>query len=55
MSFKSIMVASDHGGYALKEAALEFLKSRGVNAVDGGCPSEESVDYPDVSSPTARI
>ena len=54
MAFKSIMVASDHGGYVLKEQVLEFLKSRGINAVDGGCPNEESVDYPIYGEKAAR-
>jgi len=48
------MVTSDHGGYALKEAVLEFLKIREINVIDGGCPSEESVDYPVYGEKAAR-
>ncbi|NLD19703.1 MAG: ribose 5-phosphate isomerase B [Clostridiales bacterium] len=41
-----IAVASDHGGYQLKEAVKEYLKGRGIEFVDLGTYSEESVDYP---------
>jgi len=54
MAFKSIMVASDHGGYALKEQILEFLGVQGMNVIDGGCDSEESVDYPIYGEKAAR-
>ena len=41
-----IAVASDHGGFALKETVREHLKGRGFEVVDLGTYSEESVDYP---------
>jgi ribose 5-phosphate isomerase B len=41
-----IAIASDHGGYALKEALKEHLAKRGVELLDLGTDSEESVDYP---------
>ncbi len=41
-----IAVASDHGGYRLKEKIKEYLKSRGIDTIDLGTDSEESVDYP---------
>jgi len=41
-----IAVASDHGGYKLKERIKEYLKSRGIEVLDLGTDSEESVDYP---------
>jgi len=46
MIFKTIMVVSDHGGYGLKGQIIDFLKSKEINVIDGGCDSEESVDYP---------
>jgi ribose 5-phosphate isomerase B len=41
-----IAIASDHGGYQLKEALKEYLASRNIEVVDLGTDSEESVDYP---------
>ncbi|MCI7146476.1 MAG: ribose 5-phosphate isomerase B [Clostridiales bacterium] len=42
-----IAIASDHGGYALKEKIKEYLREReDVKIVDLGTNSEESVDYP---------
>ena len=41
-----IAIASDHGGFALKETIKEYLRSRDIKFVDLGTHSEESVDYP---------
>ena len=41
-----IAIASDHGGYQLKETIRKYLASRGLKVVDLGTNSEESVDYP---------
>ena len=41
-----IAVASDHGGFALKEKVTEHLVQRGFEVDDLGTHSEESVDYP---------
>ena len=41
-----IAVASDHGGFALKEMVKEHLVQRGFEVDDLGTHSEESVDYP---------
>ena len=41
-----IAVASDHGGFALKEKVKEHLVQRGFEVDDLGTHSEESVDYP---------
>jgi ribose 5-phosphate isomerase B len=42
-----IGIASDHGGFDLKEELKAFLKSMGADPIDMGCFNEESVDYPD--------
>lgn len=42
-----IALASDHGGFELKEKIEEHLQQQGVEVVDLGCHTEESVDYPD--------
>ncbi len=39
-----IYIAADHGGYALKEALIDYLK--GNEIVDLGTDSPESVNYP---------
>ena len=41
-----IAVASDHGGFALKEKVKEHLMQRGFEVEDLGTHSEDSVDYP---------
>ena len=41
-----IAVASDHGGFALKEKVKEHLIERGFDVEDLCTHSEESVDYP---------
>ncbi len=41
-----IAIASDHGGFALKQKIAEHLQKRGFEVKDLGTHSEESVDYP---------
>ena len=41
-----IAIASDHGGFGLKEKVKEYLRSRDIKVVDLGTNSTESVDYP---------
>lgn len=43
----TIGLASDHGGFALKQKVQLFLESKGAKVTDYGCYSEESCDYPD--------
>ncbi len=42
-----IGLACDHGGFELKEEIKIFLRSIGVEPVDMGTFTEDSVDYPD--------
>lgn len=42
-----VAVASDHGGFDLKEKIKDHLTSRGYEVIDLGCESTSSVDYPD--------
>lgn len=42
-----LLVASDHGGFALKSRIKEFLARRKIDVEDLGSDSAESVDYPD--------
>ena len=41
-----VVVASDHGGYALKEALKRHLSARGADVLDVGTHDEASCDYP---------
>jgi len=41
-----IAIASDHGGFALKEQVKAHLTERNLEVLDLGTHSEESVDYP---------
>lgn len=41
-----ILIASDHGGYKLKQSLLKYLKEEGHEVIDLGTDSEKSVDYP---------
>lgn len=43
-------VASDHAGYDLKIAIVNFLHSQGVKVIDFGCGPGETVDYVDYGS-----
>ncbi|HAX73916.1 MAG TPA: ribose 5-phosphate isomerase B [Firmicutes bacterium] len=42
-----VAIASDHGGFALKQDILKTLQELGVEYQDFGCYNEASVDYSD--------
>ncbi len=44
---KPILIASDHGGFALKERLLSFLKKKGLRVKDLGPFTDERCDYPE--------
>lgn len=50
----NIAIASDHGGFELKEELKAYLKGMGVNPADLGATSADSVDYPDFGIELAR-
>ncbi len=43
---RKIGIASDHGGFELKEKLKSYLSEKGIEVVDYGTDSTESVDYP---------
>lgn len=45
-----IAMACDHGGFHLKEHLKKYLTEKGVEIVDHGTYSEDSVDYPDYAA-----
>ena len=52
---QKILIASDHGGYNLKNKILEYLKNKGYDVEDCGCYSTESCDYPVYANKVAEI
>lgn len=50
----SILIGSDHGGLALKDAVKTFLLERGIAVQDLGTNNQDSVDYPDFGEKVAR-
>ena len=49
-----IAIGSDHGGYALKQAVMKHLESRGEQYHDFGTYSEASCGYPDYGRAVAE-
>lgn len=49
-----LSIGSDHGGYELKTAIIEYLKQQGYEVVDHGTKSTDSVDYPDYAATTGE-
>ena len=49
-----IALASDHGGYDLKEKVKKYLAENGLGYKDFGCYNKESCDYPDFAKPAAK-
>jgi ribose 5-phosphate isomerase B len=52
---KKIAIASDHGGFDLKEAVIAHLLNDGLEIDDLGPSNEDSVDYPDYGIKLAEI
>jgi len=49
-----VALGADHAGYELKEKVKKYLLSKGVETVDLGTGSTESVDYPDFAVKVAE-
>ncbi len=47
MADKTIAIASDHAGFALKSTLKDDLEAAGYEVLDLGTDGPESVDYPD--------
>jgi ribose 5-phosphate isomerase B len=50
---EKIIIAADHGGYALKEALKPRLTEMGLVVTDIGTDSDQAVDYPDFGAKAA--
>ncbi len=49
-----IAIASDHGGFDLKESVKKHLTERGIEFKDFGTYDKNSCDYPDFGKPAAE-
>ncbi len=50
----TIVIASDHAGYQLKEAVKAYLVNHSIAVVDKGPFNDQTVDYPDYAVEAAR-
>lgn len=50
-----LAIASDHGGFALKELLKNHLEERQTAVTDCGTDSEASCDYPDFAEKACRL
>jgi len=51
---KNIVIACDHGGFELKEELKTYLVDSGINVIDLGVKTKESVDYPEKAESLAK-
>lgn len=54
MEIKTIGLASDHAGFALKQYVIDYCKAHGYPYKDYGTYSTESCDYPDYGHALAK-
>jgi ribose 5-phosphate isomerase B len=52
---RSVAIASDHTGVALRRTLVAFLRGRGLAVNDLGTDGTEPVDYPDVAASVGRL
>jgi ribose 5-phosphate isomerase B len=50
-----IAIGSDHAGFALKEILIPYLEQLGIEVLDAGTDSTDSVDYPDFAAVVGTI
>jgi ribose 5-phosphate isomerase B len=54
MHIHQIAIGCDHAGFVYKQAIKDWLSTKGVNILDMGTDSADSVDYPDFVHPVAE-
>ena len=52
--FKKICIASDHAGFGLKDAIVDFLVNKQISIIDLGPKNNSSVDYPDFAKKVSK-
>jgi ribose 5-phosphate isomerase B len=51
---RTVAVASDHSGMAMRQMLVAFLRGRGLAVLDLGTHSSDPVDYPDIAAAASR-
>ena len=54
MEIKTVGLACDHAGYALKKFVMQYLEEKNIPYNDYGTFSDQSVDYPDFAHELAK-
>ena len=49
-----ISIGNDHAGTQHKKELIKYIEKRGIEIINHGTDSEESVDYPDLAHPVAE-
>ncbi len=51
---QKVLIANDHSGTQLKQAAIHFLTAQGCEVVNLGVDDEDAIDYPDIFVAAAK-
>jgi ribose 5-phosphate isomerase B len=54
MTIKTIAIGCDHAGFPYKQQIIDLLEQKGIQVVNYGTDSLDSVDYPDFVHPVAN-
>jgi ribose 5-phosphate isomerase B len=54
MNIQKIAIGCDHAGFLYKDPIVRMLENRGIQVIDYGTHSSDSVDYPDFVHPVAE-
>ncbi len=49
-----VAISNDHAGVTLKNVLSSFMENQGIELINFGVDTEESVDYPDYAKKTAQ-
>ena len=50
-----VIIGNDHSSVELKQRIAAWLESKGIEVVNAGVDTEESVDYPDIAEKACRL
>ena len=52
---KRVVIGTDHAAFALKEILKNHMQEKGIDVIDEGTFSDESVDYPPIGQKVAGV
>lgn len=52
---RTVAIGSDHAGFHLKTALVNYLTEQGYEVIDAGTDSDERVDYPHFGAAVAKL